>query len=551
MALPVATVSTDAGAVQRLGRASDATDYVVAFLLCLVVFGTGLFHLDSFPPLWFDEGWTVCVARTWVELGHYGCLLNGAPAPPSLAAHFPVVASIAASFHLFGIGIWQARMVGLCYTFLASLFLYVVARRTFNRPIALAALFLALAVPVSWQIHPLMIGRQVLGEMPMLCFLLAGYACVLRSTRQWLWLVAAGACWALAWMAKAQVAPFFVVSLAGTACLAGISRDWATARRSLGLLAGAWLGYRFLVVVRDLALAGHTLPQSSTAGMTQAIALVLVPSIRVETLQLTILRWPEYTAGLAYGAWSLSHTVRQGAHPSIERTVRTMLLLLAGSWLAWFALLCAGAPRYAVPGLFIAAPFAAALFSDLTGRFSLTFMGRRLAALVRGESHGGDRAGTVLLLLLLVVMGWVAVQERYALRSREDDRDLTAVIEYVHRVTPPTSLIETYDSELFLFLNRRYTYAPPAALVEMIQHDQNPSVPITYDPLRDHPDYLVVGDFGRKSHFYNPLINQRRIRLVATIGRYQIYQPVLQDGPAEPGRLRQTPDGPNRVVSPP
>ena len=63
----------------------------------------GLFELEVTPPLWWEEGWTLCVARQWVETGHYGCLLNGQPAPPILAGHFPVVASIAAGFRLFGV----------------------------------------------------------------------------------------------------------------------------------------------------------------------------------------------------------------------------------------------------------------------------------------------------------------------------------------------------------------------------------------------------------------------------------------------------------------
>lgn len=112
---------------------------------------------------------------------HYGCLLRGEPAPPALAAHFPVVVSVAASFKLFGIGMWQARSVDLLYTFGALLLLYVVARRIYSRPVAIAALVLLILVPVKWPIHPLYVGRQVLGEMPMLCFLLAGYACFLRS----------------------------------------------------------------------------------------------------------------------------------------------------------------------------------------------------------------------------------------------------------------------------------------------------------------------------------------------------------------------------------
>ena len=121
---------TDPSPSERLDAASWGTDLVVAAGLFLMVFGSGLIHIESFPPLFFDEGWTVCVARTWVETGHHGCLLLGAPAPPSLSAHFPVVASVAASFALLGVGVWQTRVVGLLYTFGALLLLYAVTQQT-------------------------------------------------------------------------------------------------------------------------------------------------------------------------------------------------------------------------------------------------------------------------------------------------------------------------------------------------------------------------------------------------------------------------------------
>jgi hypothetical protein len=92
--------------------------------------------------------------------------------------------------------------------------------------------------------------------------------------------------------------------------------------------------------------------------------------------------------------------------------------------------------------------------------------------------------------------------------------------------TRPTALIETYDRELFLFLDRPYTYAPPQVLVEIIRHHQQLGLPPQYDPLSANPDYLVVGDFSRWAGFYKPLLQQNRIRLVKTIGRYQIYEPV-------------------------
>ena len=100
----------------------------IGLVLILSAVAMGLFELETTPPLWWDEGWTLCVARQWVETGHYGCLLNGEAAPPILAGHFPVVASIAAGFRLFGVGVWQARLVELLYAFGALGLLYYLER---------------------------------------------------------------------------------------------------------------------------------------------------------------------------------------------------------------------------------------------------------------------------------------------------------------------------------------------------------------------------------------------------------------------------------------
>jgi hypothetical protein len=330
-------------------------------------------------------------------------------------------------------------------------------------------------------------------------------------------------------MAKGQAAPFLVSSLAGTMALAAAQRDWRTARRLAAVLGGSWVGYRLLLLMKDVLLAGHTTPHPHVAGLTEAIALVFVPSIRLETIRLMLACWPEYTIALGYAAWHLWRPDPQDRNRPIrpiDQTVRTMLLLLAGSWLAWFALLCAGEPRYALPGLFIAAPFTAALLFDLTRGFDIPFVQETLWAVVRTRRFTSDGAKAAVAVLLLVVMGWVVVQERYAFRSREDDRDVLAVTAYLNSAMPAAAVIETYDSELFLFLNRPYTYAPPQTLVEIIRHGQYPDQPVTYDPLQAKPDYLVVGEFGRWAEFYKPLIEQNRVRLVKTIGRYQIYEPI-------------------------
>jgi hypothetical protein len=75
-------------------------------------------------------------------------------------------------------------------------------------------------------------------------------------------------------------------------------------------------------------------------------------------------------------------------------------------------------------------------------------------------------------------------------------------------------------------LHRPYTYALPIHLVQIIRREQGQAQVVDYDPLQHNPDYLVVGDYGRWAGFYRPLIAQNRVRLVTTIGRYQIYAPV-------------------------
>ncbi|HPV82103.1 MAG TPA: glycosyltransferase family 39 protein, partial [Nitrospira sp.] len=483
-------------------------------------------HIESFPPLFFDEGWTVCVARTWVESGHYGCLLLGAPAPPSLAAHFPVVASVAASFALLGVGVWQTRLVGLLYTFGALLLLYAVTRRLYGRSVSIAALALVILVPLKWSIHPLYLGRQVLGEMPLLCFLLAGFLCFLRSSQQPVWRLAAMACWAVALMTKAQVVPFLLASFAGTMVILGFRRNWSTVWEMGLVMIGSWGGFQFLVEAKNWLLSGHTMANPSADGMTEAIALVFVPAIRLETIQYLFVAWAEYPVGLAYAAWRLHRTPASGSQASVEQTAKLMLLLLAGSWLAWFAFLSAGEPRYALPGLLLGAPCAAVFFHDVTRGFNGGYLLKTLAGLVRGRGATAQEPKAAVVVVLLVIMGWGAVQERYAFRAREDDRDLFAVTQYLNTATPPTAVIETYDSELFLFLNRPYTYAFPRHLVEIIRRDQGQAQAVTYDPLQSKPDYLVVGEYGRWAGFYKPLVAQHRVRLVTTIGRYQIYEPV-------------------------
>ncbi|NCC37556.1 MAG: hypothetical protein EOM24_36925, partial [Chloroflexia bacterium] len=143
-------------------------------LLTLVLLALGLWNLAG-PPMWWDEGWTLSVARHWVELDHYGRLRDGELARGGLEASFVVTVPVGVSMKLFGVGLWQGRLFGVLCAVGVILLLAALANRLFDQQIAWATVFAALLLTMHPQIHPLLQGRQVLAEMPMMFALLAGY----------------------------------------------------------------------------------------------------------------------------------------------------------------------------------------------------------------------------------------------------------------------------------------------------------------------------------------------------------------------------------------
>ncbi len=129
-------------------------------LLCLLA-GTLLFvRLEQVPPVWMDEGWTLSLARNWVELGHYGHLLMGRPVPlTSLNSGLPVVAPVALSFRLLGVGLVQGRLPGVLFTLGALAALWYLSYRLYDRSTANWTLAGILLLSVQPELHPILVGR--------------------------------------------------------------------------------------------------------------------------------------------------------------------------------------------------------------------------------------------------------------------------------------------------------------------------------------------------------------------------------------------------------
>ncbi|HWQ12467.1 MAG TPA: glycosyltransferase family 39 protein [Roseiflexaceae bacterium] len=529
-------------------------------LLFLALLAAGLWNLSS-PGPWWDEGWTLTVARTYVERGHYGRLLEGQPAPAGLEAAPAVTLPVAALFRALGVGLWQGRLFGVLCTAAALAFTWLLAARLYDRQVAWGTIAALLLLPGHPQLNPLLLGRQVLGEMPLLLWLVAGYACMLAALRRSpLWVAGAAAMWGLALQTKTQPELFLAVSLA-----AGAAVSLALGRRRSAALFAVALGGVYLArgVIGYLLwgqLAGHTLAGQQLTGLVEVMAFVPQAFNRLYALQVLLMFGLPTAGALAWALWREVLALRRGEAGSPEVAVlRWALLALAGSWLAWYTLLSVGVPRYLFPAAYVGAIFLAALLRDLTGGFDLRATLERMAAPLRGgrrthnagvpggAADGYDERPTPGWSLALVVGRWsfgasagawlaalivaaalpltLLSYQRYYLSS--SDRSAQRVAALLNERAGPGELIETYESELHFFLDRPYHYPPDQVHValnrrSLLQQDAL----VSYDPLAADPDYLVVGQFARGNRLYQPALERGAFELLLRDGAYEVYRRV-------------------------
>ncbi|KPV52626.1 hypothetical protein SE17_14365 [Kouleothrix aurantiaca] len=226
-------------------------------------------------------------------------------------------------------------------------------------------------------------------------------------------------------------------------------------------------------------------------------------------------------AALLYAAW---HALHAEPEETMQGTgiVRLALLGLSASWLAWYTLLSVGVPRYLFPATFFGSMFVAALLDDITGGFAPGATLQRASLLLRGRLSW-QTVATWLMLLTVPLMCAITLLtlNRYYLTNSNPTAQQTAAW---LASAPLPGTVETYESELHFLLDRPYHY-PPDQLHIQLNHRSllHEDIAIDYDPLAADPDYLVVGQFARENHLYDPAIQRGDFRPVQTFGGYTVY----------------------------
>jgi hypothetical protein len=515
----------DVPSMQRLWSYARRRWFAVELLIGLALTVAGFWNLNR-PMVWWDEGWTLSVARTWVERGHYGRLLDGQLVAPGLEAAFTVTGPIALIMNLFGVGIWQGRVFGVLCMLAAFGLLYYLALRLYNRSVALGMLAVLLLTSMHPMMHPLLMGRQVLAEMPMLCYLLGGYVCLLLTLRRSAWfLLPAILLGGVGLTSKLQAIPFWYLSLLIPLGAALLNRRWRVAIAFVILLGGSSGVAQIVPAVQQWILQDHTQPTQRLAGIFEVTAFVPLLVARQRALfHLLAFGWP-VLLGVCYALWRWWRGRAEPAHDQAVEMIRLALLTFAASWIGWFALLSVGWPRYLFPAIFVGSMFTAALLYEATGGFNVRPLLARASTALRHRRFDREHGQALLVVLFIaatVPLTMVTVYRGYAVETSDS---LARAAQFLNTQTPSSALIETYEAELHFLLQRGYHYPPDQLHVELTRRaylDQN--APIEYNPLAANPDYLVVGRIGRTWWLYNPALPH--FRLVADDGEYTIYERV-------------------------
>jgi hypothetical protein len=495
-------------------------------ILGLIILIAAFYRLDSAPPLWWDEGWTLSVARNWVNQNHYGRLLNGQTVQSGLEAAFPVTATVALSFRIFGEGIIQARLVIVAWMLGTLLLLYYLARALYNRDIAFATLAVAVLIPAEHSLHAIFMGRQVLGEIPALFFLLAGFAFVVffSAHRMLVALFAASLCWSFALNIKAQVLPFWACSMLAPAFVAWRMgrRDWASF--FVGALVLSVSGVQLLSALWRHVLKQPSFAVSAVSGLYEVTALVASLPTRLFALIVLVLFGAPTLLGLCH---ALSKFEREKDWlQTIEGLVNFSLFILVSTWFAWYLTISVSWIRYFFPASFLASIFVARSLYDLLGRFDTRWILNQLKSLVRGNACTRQGLGVAIAVILISLSVPQNLYMFYKLYIRDADASVREVAQFLNTKTPVGSLVETYDSELFFFLDRRYHYPPDQLHVNLIRrkflYEEN--FPITYNPLEANPDYLVVGPHSKQWRLYDSVVKSGTFRLLRNYPRYDLYE---------------------------
>lgn len=492
-------------------RQLDRLEHVLLLGLLLFAAPLYLYRLGAYPAPWFDEGIILQSARNVAQRGQYAfCNMNDCTHfHPAIQTGPTVVLPIAGLFRLYAPSIIIARLVIVGYVILAIASFYRLTREVFGRTVAgLAAPILILTFDHEY-LSFVMMGRQVLGEIPALAFFWLGTLLWFRSwkRRSSLTLIGAGLAWGMAWLTKVQ---FLVLVPVTMIAFWSVDRFWERKLSLVHLLSPlvvgggcvlTWYGYQIVTLgPADFWQQLLTVGEAGQTHLASFSAQTAVRAVRqILGAKLFVLGLPS----VAYALWKRIRGRRGGS------TEQVFLVTFSLGWLSWYVFLSIGWTRYA----FVA------------GTIMPMFIAQSLRDIWRwaGEESKAARALPVVLYVALLLGGLATIAGTL---MHSPNSGLQRLVEYLDARIPVTDVIETWELEVVALTDHTYHH-PPYDVTNAYADKMWKNKPVPdglYDPLAYDPEYLILGRFARWTGIYGSDLLQGSGTLIRGFGQYDLYE---------------------------
>lgn len=482
--------------------------------IVVIVAVAGFWHIDRYPRTWFDEGSYLEVSRNLAERGRYAAesadgTLDYAPV---IGVGPTVLMPIALVFSFVGSSLEHARLVPAAYLVLLTALVYMVARSLFGRTAALCTVALAVTMPGLAYLET---GRQALGEVPALFFLILGGVTAIR-VRSSAGVALAGVILGLAMVTKGQyllILPSAIVLLALVDRLDARSRPlrWYVTVLSTAMLTWAvWLVLLVALVGRGDVLENVRLLRESSSG-----ALLIFDLERMQAGWSLILGPRTFgliPVSIVVGVWAWRKATGD------RRLAILAILLFSSLWLAWFTTASIAWPRYAFPAIMLCTLFAGWLLAVLLSRARLTIQQRREAGSINLLASVAGIA-----MILLMVLG---AQREIVPIFEQDQREPQRFAALLDDTVPPSTAVEGWEPEINYLSERTMQYPPLGSLDQVVRAawlDGSES-PDLVGSL--HREYLVIGPFGRWTGVYTKAEESGDYQLILRVGMYDLLRRV-------------------------
>ena len=510
----------------KIGKWVTQNQKVLTWIaLALLVWFFVFFHLTSFPEPWFDEGSHLHVPKTLVKYGVYadyssdGFRYYG----PTIGVGPTVMLPIAGMFKLFGIGLFQARIVVGLYMIAAVYVFYKLVKDLSNPTLALVATMLLVS---SRSILFLTYGRQILGEVPGLFFLIFGLVLWFTNwgNNNWKRLSLIGLLFGLAMITKYQ----YLLFLAPTLILSwflDIFYYKTTSHKNFlipGIVAAGsfalWQGITLQFMGPATAMENLALLRASAEGAAFSFDPAQIVQNLGALLSRSVYLWALVPA-VIYGFFVSRPRSREGQKWSV-------LFLLMALNLVWFVIASIGWIRYAFLGLAVAGIFIARMFYDATGGFKFDFGGTVKGFWNSLFSKDAFRWALVVWLFLIVSL---PMAKNVLDIARGSTRSAEQMAAYLDTNISKDVVIETWDPEMGFFTDHNYHYPPNALLAVAVEQIYAGGEPVGdhYTFVQDEkPEYILTGEFSKWVNIYPVDQLWEQYEWVTTIGDYDLYKRV-------------------------